>query len=321
VTKNILFVNGVSDEEEATVLAVQKNGALVYSVGGSSNVGNYIADISINKYFTTLESVTQQSVKLDRIDAVFNQIAEPDTHSITLDKVQKLYELHKGKIPFFNLPENIKKTSREKIYELLQGIEKISVPKTVRVQPQSPSDVYQHIREEKFTFPVIFRQAGAHGGTTTKLLTDESELFYDLPLDGRDYYLTQYVEYAEEGVYKKYRLVIIEGKIFLRHVIFGSEWMMHANSQFEDAISDPYKKDISKRFVKEIRPLIQPAVKKIYHAVGLDYFGIDCHIDKDGNMLIFEVNANMNVFVDLEGSDFKRHMDRAKQVLVKMLTA
>jgi hypothetical protein len=29
------------------------------------------------------------------------------------------------------------------------------------------------------------------------------------------------------------------------------------------------------------------------HRVGLDYFGIDCSLDRDGDVVIFEVNASM----------------------------
>ena len=48
----------------------------------------------------------------------------------------------------------------------------------------------------------------------------------------------------------------------------------------------------------ELAPKIAKSVKEIHRRLKLDYFGIDCHIDSDGNTLLFEVNANMNVLFD-----------------------
>jgi glutathione synthase/RimK-type ligase-like ATP-grasp enzyme len=319
--KTILFINGVGDDRQVTVLGLQKNGALIYSVSGSSNIGDYLPNDTLTKKRITLDAGMKQNIILDDVDVIFNQISDPDTHSVTLAKVDLLYGMYQDKIRFFNLPKDIRKTSRDRLYHLLKETPGLNIPKTVKIHPHSSDEIYRTLKDEGFEFPVIFRQAGDHGGISTIRIDDENEHFSAFALDGRAYYLTQFIDYAEEGVYKKYRLIVIEGKVYLRHVLFGSQWMMHAKSQFEKEISDPYKQDISKRFVKEIKPKIQPTVKKIHDAIGLDYFGIDCHIDENGTMLIFEINANMNIFIDLEGSYFKKHTDRAKQALVKMITA
>jgi hypothetical protein len=38
---------------------------------------------------------------------------------------------------------------------------------------------------------------------------------------------------------------------------------------------------------------------------GLDYFGIDCGLDRDGNLIAFEVNASMLVHDDNEEFPYK----------------
>jgi hypothetical protein len=40
------------------------------------------------------------------------------------------------------------------------------------------------------------------------------------------------------------------------------------------------------------------ALRAIRERIGLDYFGIDCGLDSDGNLLVFEVNASMLVHDD-----------------------
>ena len=37
------------------------------------------------------------------------------------------------------------------------------------------------------------------------------------------------------------------------------------------------------------------ALRAIRHAIGLDYSGIDCGLDRDGNVVVFEANAAMLV--------------------------
>ena len=40
------------------------------------------------------------------------------------------------------------------------------------------------------------------------------------------------------------------------------------------------------------------ALREIQARIGLEYFGIDCAIDTNGNLLVFEVNASMLVHDD-----------------------
>ena len=320
--KNILFINGVADNQEVIISAITKNGNIHYGVSGSANVKSFIQGDEIASYTVTLDTDLKQQISTKpNIHAVFNQISDADSHKITLAKAENIYNTFGDKLPFFNSPANIMKTTRDNIYQLLQGIDKLHVPKTVRIQPKSPSDIYNVIEEEDFKFPVIFRQAGDHGGKSTLLIKDKTDSFNAFALDGRDYYLTQFVDYADEdGIYVKYRLIIIDGEVFIRHAIFGKKWMMHAGSQLEEKESNRYKRPIARRFLSKIKPVIQPIITEIHHRLGLDYFGIDCHIDDEMNLLIFEINTNMNILMLDKNNVFKKHTEKAKQALIKMLT-
>jgi glutathione synthase/RimK-type ligase-like ATP-grasp enzyme len=317
--KNILFVIGIPDDRKILFNRRKKDGSLDVSIGGSTNLYNRIKSDSYKKVQLVLDANPSQDISVHHIHTIFNEIADPDTHKITLGKLEHLSkQLPKG-IRLLNPPANIMGTTRENIYQLLQGIEKVHAPKTIKFNPGSPADIYETIEKENFKFPVIFRQAGDHGGVSTIRVDDDTEQFYTFALDGRTYYLTQFVETSQEGLYRKYRLIVIGGKVFLRHVIFGNSWMMHARSQIDPKEGDPLKQKASDTFVKELRPLIQPAVTEIYQRIGLDYFGIDCHIDDAANLLVFEVNAAMNVFVEEKQSIFKHHIQKAQEALVELL--
>lgn len=315
--KNILFIKATPDNKKVLLTSMNKNGSAVILHSGSVNLYEKIQTNLFSKSLLVLDANPKQEIGGIRFDAVFNQISDPDTHKISLKKLESMFVKLPPQIPHYNKPENIRKTTRDNIYTLLQGIDKLHVPKTVRLQPESPSDIYETIEKEGFEYPVIFRQSGDHNGVSTIRVNDDREMFHAFALDGRDYYLTQYVDYIEDGYYTKYRLIVINGESFLRHVVFAKNWMVHASSKAKN--TEKMEKKISKNFNREIKPVIQPTILEIYKRLGLDYFGIDCHIDKEKNILAFEINANMNIFVDTEGV-FKKHIDKASEALIHMLT-
>jgi glutathione synthase/RimK-type ligase-like ATP-grasp enzyme len=316
--KNILFLSGIVDNRDMILSKIDQNGKIAWVHQGSANINNFIENDQFSCSRVILDTTSDQQLPRQMIHAVFNQISDPDTHKITLSKANEFYQHISKHIPFFNIPSQVMKTTRDNIYQLLQGIDKLHVPKTVKIQPKSPADIYETIKNEGFSFPVIFRQAGDHGGISTIRVEDGTEQFYAFALDGRDYYLTQFTEYAnEEGIYAKYRLVVVDGEVYLRHVMFANEWMVHAKNQLEEMKA---KKMISNRFNKEMKPLIQPIITQIHNRLKLDYFGIDCHIDSDMNIVVFEINANMNVFGTMHNSVFKKHAEKTLQALINMLT-
>ncbi len=317
---NILFIRGLPDDGKIKVTSLTQKKGIHYQLRGSANIASYLNKDLINPLILTFDRDPKQELEpIPAIHAIFNEISDADTHKITLAKTQALYNTFSEELPFYNAPDNVKKTTRDNIYQLLQGIDKLHVPKTVRLQPKSPSDIYKVIEKEGFEYPVIFRQAGDHGGISTIKLDDTTEEFFAFPLDGRDYYLTQFVDTVKDGIYTKYRLVVVDGKVYLVHALFSENWLVHGKTQLKDREADKLK--ISNHFPKEVIPLIQPIVTEIYNRLELDYFGIDCHIDNDMNLLAFEINVNMNIFIKLKKNIFKDNLETVRKALITMLTA
>jgi hypothetical protein len=73
-----------------------------------------------------------------------------------------------------------------------------------------------------------------------------------------------------------------------------------------------FKKVLSARFNEDIKPKINSTINRIYQILKLDYFGLDCDINEDGTIILFECNANMNVFVETENSLFEEHINNAR---------
>ncbi|MBD3790534.1 MAG: hypothetical protein IE885_09315 [Campylobacterales bacterium] len=77
--------------------------------------------------------------------------------------------------------------------------------------------------------------------------------------------------------------------------------------------------DIAKQFTSEIKPKIQPMVTEIYKRLGLDYFCMDCFIDKEMNLLVFEINVNIVFFDQTAENIFSKHIEKIREALIKMI--
>ncbi len=305
--KSVLFIDGVPDNHVVKLANVQEDGNFSIITTGSSNIFSQLDDTPFDKSFLLLDANQEQKINIDNIDTIFNQISDADTHKTTLAKMKNILNQLKSKVKFFNLPQNIENTRRENIYLLLQGINKVYTPKTIKITPRTPADIYKKIHSEDFKFPVIFRQAGDHGGISTILINNlnKQEDFYPFALDGREYYLTQYVDYKQDGIYRKFRLIVIDGEVFIRHVLFNDSWLIHSTNSREfmrqNKIYIEKEKKLLDSFDDDLKPYIKKQITEIHQKIGLDYFGIDCFADKNFNMLIFEVNASMNVLIKPKG--------------------
>ena len=319
--KTVLFINGIPDSRMVELIKIEKDGSTVIQQSGSANIFQYVTTQRFYKSILTFDTNVKQEAQGLRFDALFNQISDPDTHQTTLLKTEKMYRSLPMGVPMFNLPEHIRRTSRDIVCDILKDIRGLHVPKTVRIKPRSPDDIYDAIAKNGFSFPVIFRKAGDHGGVSTIRIDDENEHFYAFALDGSDCYLTQYVDYANKGIYRKLRLVVVDGDVHLRHAIYSNRWMIHSESREFMCKHTKYQtmeKKLIQSFKRDIKPHIQPVITEIHKRLELDYFGIDCHIDEHFSLLAFEINANMNVLTNT-ASDKKNIWNKPIEQIIEAI--
>ena len=236
-----------------------------------------------------------------RPSLIFNQISDADTHQGSLKRCVELCA--QLPIPVINRPESVLRTTRDKVSELLQGIPGVQVPKTVRFRPESPDSVLELSESAGIPFPFIVRIAGRHGGTSSRLFDSPESLgaLHAYPFDGRDFYLTEYVDCRDEaGFYNRQRLIVIDGEPVLRGSLYDRNWMVHGASRNFMLSRETWEDDRirAERLEQEVIPRLVPAIQEITWRLKLDLYGIDCHLGPDGSMLLFEANANMNVLTN-----------------------
>jgi len=298
---SILFVSGINDLSTVGITLDEK-GQVGYLMDGNVSVQHRMSlgDRAATSFVIFGKGVKQHSANFRTPPAViFNQIADPDTHRGALERCVELCDQVGTRV--INHPRKVLQTSRDQVAQALQGIPGVMVPRTQRFQPRSPEEVFSRAAAEGFELPFIARVAGLHGGVSMVKVDRREDLaeLHALPFDGRDFYLTEFIDYkSEDGLYRKTRIAMVDGVPLIRHHLIDSNWMVHASAltlmDQRTALMDEAN-GVLADFDRALRPAIEDRLSEINQRLGLDYYGIDCHVNEQGDILIFEANANMNI--------------------------
>jgi tetratricopeptide (TPR) repeat protein len=240
------------------------------------------------------------SSALGDIHVVVNLISEADQAAAMLPAAARLAE-KLGK-PVVNAPDKILRTTRDAVAGLLTGIPACRVPRILRLDAGTDVSVAPPAGLLPFTFPVLARPAGTHGGDDFEKIENLGELARFLARRPKvDHYVIEYVDYASsDGHFRKYRFIFVGEEILPYHLAIGNEWKVHHVST--DMANQPWMQREEAAFLANPAAVFNPAhdqaLRVVRERFGLDYFGIDCGLDPDGNLIVFEVNASMLVHDD-----------------------
>ena len=232
-----------------------------------------------------------------RADVVINMIADPDYCREILPDACRLAECLDR--PTVNHPRLIAATDRESIAGRLSDIALCRIPATVRLSGAALLAAVKGGSLHGFDLPVLVRLAGNHGG-------DEFEKLAGLPAvaafvarsPAADYDLSEYAEYrSDDGYYRKYRLICVGGALFPYHLAIHDDWKVHGFRT--DMANQAWMRTEEEAFLREPGAVFDreqlAALGQVAAATGLDYCGIDCGIDREGRVVVFEANASMLV--------------------------
>jgi len=325
---NAVFLIGLPDSKELSVAGYNTDGKLVYSWNGNGDFHAQITNKKILSHKLNLIWFEDNKYKTPNPDIIVNCINDSDICSQSLKKAENLINSIKAKLPkvkVFNAPEFVAQTTRDSIYKNYQDLPGIYIPKTIRIKPASPLNLIEEVKKNGMNFPFLVRACGAHQSESLQLIKSESDISkLEIYAYGeKEYYVTEFVDYKnDKGLYKKARLLIMNGRILPRHYMTGEDWMVHGNLHEEYMASrDSCKKD-EINFLHNYRKMISTealeSLKTIYKKSGLDYLGFDFAIMPDKSLLIFEINPAQNVFIKLDEKSFP-YMKKVSSEMVEML--
>jgi hypothetical protein len=201
--------------------------------------------------------------------------------------------------PLLNAPARIARLDRDRLYHDLADIAGLEIPQTARLDRESlagiaadPARLKRHLTDGDF--PLIVRPIGSHAGFGLARLADGAAL--KAYLEARpeaEFFLSRFVDYASgDGLYRKYRIVMIDGKAHACHMAIAEDWKvwylnadmaLSAANRMEEAA---FMRDFDAGFAARHGA----ALAGIHARLGLDYVIIDCAQTPSGALLVFEAD-------------------------------
>ncbi|HYM03678.1 MAG TPA: hypothetical protein VET85_12080, partial [Stellaceae bacterium] len=235
-------------------------------------------------------------------DLAIVAVGESDRNRPILDQIQRLTSTWPR--PVLNLPERISRLSRDTLHALLKTAPGLVMPMTVRVDrftldKVASGDVVVTEFLPDGAFPIIVRPVGSHAGLGLAKLAAPGDLGEYLATHPADaFYVSRFVDYSgADGLYRKFRVVFIEGRPYACHMAISDQWMIYyLNANMKESAA---KRAEEERFMTQFdggfAERHRAALAAIAARVDLEYFGIDCAETRDGELLLFEADTAMIV--------------------------
>ena len=225
-------------------------------------------------------------------DAVFVAAGESTAAQPALRMLHGL--LADSRAPLFNDPAEIGKLGRVTFAQTFAGARHARTAETARL----PRDRYA---ADGYALPHIVRPVDSHGGHGLVRITSDAERAAFLAAyDAAEVYVSEYIDYASrDGFFRKYRIIFVDGEPWPFHLAISPNWMVHyynaamAEHQWMRDEEHAFLADIGSVFSGELNE----ALRETAELLPLDYVGIDCGIDRDGRLVVFEADNALIVHV------------------------
>jgi len=254
-------------------------------------------------------------------DVVVNLVSDADLGEEALVQSEALI----GRIgrPYVNAPANVRRTAREAVAARIAQLPGCRAPvlgRYLRADLLGGMAPAAHA----LTFPAIVRIAGTHGGEAMERVDDASALgAFVREHPACAYYVSQFVDYrSADGYFRKYRFMFVGGEILPYHLAIDDKWKVHHATT--DMVNRPWMQAEERAFLQDPHAAcglaVFDALRAIERSIGLNYAGVDCAVDAQGRVLVFEVNASMLVHLNNDRLPYKREpVRRIKEAFARML--
>jgi tetratricopeptide (TPR) repeat protein len=230
---------------------------------------------------------------------VINCISEADSCESSLRAAEALLEGTSA--PVINAPAAVQATGRESNARRLASVPGV---KCARVEAFTRDFLLGDgaaaaLANRGFSFPLLLRSPGHHTGLHfLRVETPEGLKAGAASLPGDTLWVMEFLKaQSADGYFRKYRVMMIDGKFYPAHLAISENWKAH---YFSAAMADfPAHREEDKNFLEQMPQVLGPRVmetlRRLHDVLKLDYCGIDFSIGPDRELILFEANATMHV--------------------------
>ncbi len=325
--KNIKIINILGINDENRIVVEHNRGSLVRSKFLIEGNGTFLRGLKDESILHTQLFLGGRSCDLNlnlaKNSIIHNSIGIAEGHVKSLGQLMEI--LDKTKKPIINHPKNILLTARDRLSEVLSGIEGIILPKCIKIIPKKTQDVQKSIMDNNFSYPVLFRPVVMHGAQTLIRLDSETDIdkLQRFSFDGNNaFYLTQFIDYrSEDGFYRKVRILVVGDEVIPRHLILSYSWQIHTEKKEAESEIRQKQRAEEIKFLNSVTIETGKKLQVVKNAIGLDYIGIDCSVDSRGNIIVFEANSFSMIGLGKEEAWHKGVITEAYNALRRLIRA
>jgi aromatic-L-amino-acid decarboxylase len=276
---------------------------LVSSTGGNTPIEKLLDD-HIFQVYVVVADFYDIKTPFPPHRLVMNGIGDCDVAAPALRAAEALLAYTTG--PVLNHPRAVGATGRCANASRWQTLPGVITPVTITFPYAllAGPDGANALAGSGFTFPLLLRTPGFHGGqhfvqaesaaTLAKRLAElhgfggaAAEVIAIEYLDAR----------AADNWVRKYRVMMVDGKLYPLHLAISKQWKIHYFSA--DMRDHPEHRAEEANFLADMAGVLgahaMAALERLSVAIGLDYGGIDFGLNREGQILLFEANATMVV--------------------------
>jgi hypothetical protein len=263
---------------------------LVAAAGINTRTARF-CDRRLFETITVAAEFISDATSIPAHDVVFNAIGEAEgTEAIAA--VQRFGALTDRRI--LNAPAAVCATTRVANAARLGTLPGVITARTVRVARERVVDL---ALARELGLPFLLRVPGHHTGEYFERVDDLAQLDAVLAhLPGQELLAMSFLDARDaQGRYRKFRMMIVDGKLYPLHAAVGATWKLH----FFSGTHGDEERALDQAFLADPQAVIGTRAFSALHAIAtvlnLDYGGIDFAVDPAGNVLVFEANATMTV--------------------------
>jgi hypothetical protein len=199
--------------------------------------------------------------------------------------------------PLLNPPGLIAFCEREKAYQTLKDVPGLVMVRQIKMSRQTLTGKPLNSTDSvvlPLPFPFTLRPSEMHAGEGFEKISNPRELdLYLAQHPQAAFYLAPFLNLQNpDGLYRKFRVALIQGTPYVSHLAISEHWVVHYKSAQMEL--NETKKQEEMRFMQEFEPRIaQPfesIFKEIYRLIPLHYLVLDCGLTHLGELIIFEID-------------------------------
>jgi hypothetical protein len=218
-------------------------------------------------------------------DAVFIAVGESQAAQPVLRALEPFVEA--ARVPVINRPGPIARLGRVDFAATFAGARFCRVPAVACMTREEYAGA-------GFPLPHVVRPRDSHAGTDLMRIDDDAgrQAYLDA-VAASELYVSEYVDYrSTDGYFRKYRIIFVDGEPYPFHLAISPRWMVH---YYNAAMTEHrWMRDEEHAFLARMGELfcgdLAGGLREVADRLALDYVGIDCAIDRDATLVLFEAD-------------------------------